>query len=512
MSGVNGTESRAALLQNDAADAELLANVRPAGWTNPQPAGCYNLVVIGAGTAGLVTAAGAAALGARVALVERGFLGGDCLNFGCVPSKALLRTAHFYNDLQRAPKFTGSAPVSPQANFAAAMVRMRRLRARISHHDSAARFKALGVDVFLGDAEFVDRRTVKVADATLRFTKAVVATGTRAARPPIEGLEAAGYLTNETVFNLTERPRRLLVIGGGPLGCELAQAFARLGCEVIIAHMEPYFLPGEERDAAEILSNALRRDGIEVRLNTEVASVMMVEGEKHVRLVNDHEESTVVVDEILAGVGRVPNVEGLNLEAAGVNYDHERGVLVNDYLQTSNRRIYAAGDVALERKYTHMADATARIVIQNALFWGRRKLSALTVPWCTYTDPEIAHVGLYVKDSQERGFRLKTFTVPMSDVDRAVLDGEEEGFVKIHVREGTDTILGATIVARHAGEMINEISLAMVAGIGLKTVSQVIHSYPTQAEAIRKAGDAYSRTRLTPFLKSLSRRWLAWSR
>jgi pyruvate/2-oxoglutarate dehydrogenase complex dihydrolipoamide dehydrogenase (E3) component len=237
-----------------------------------------------------------------------------------------------------------------------------------------------------------------------------------------------------------------------------------------------------------------------------------VDGEKRVRLINDGEEATVAVDEILTGAGRVPNVEGLGLEAAGVEYDLERGVRVNDYLQTTNARIYAAGDVALERKFTHVADATARIVIQNALFWGRKKLSSLTIPWCTYTDPEIAHVGVYVKDAREQGFPIKTFTVPMSDVDRAVLDSEDDGFVKIHVREGTDTILGATIVARHAGEMINEISLAMVAGIGLKTVSRVIHSYPTQAEAIRKAGDAYNRTRLSPFLKNLSRRWLAWSR
>jgi pyruvate/2-oxoglutarate dehydrogenase complex dihydrolipoamide dehydrogenase (E3) component len=512
MSETDHTESRTPPLSSDAYDAELLANVRPADWTNPQPAPSYNLVVIGAGTAGLVTAAGAAALGATVALVERRFLGGDCLNFGCVPSKALLRAAHFYTDLHQAPRFTGRAPVPSEADFSAAMERMRRLRARISHHDSAQRFQALGVDVFLGDAAFVDRRTVKVADTMLKFTKAVVATGSRAARPPIEGLEAAGYLTNETVFNLTERPRRLLVIGGGPLGCELAQAFARLGCEVIIAGREPYFLPGEERDAAEILANALRRDGIEVRLNTEVANVITVDGEKRARLVNDHREEWVAVDEILVGVGRVPNVDGLNLEAAGVEYDVEHGVLVNDFLQTSNRRIYAAGDVALERKFTHMADATARIVIQNALFWGRKRLSSLTIPWCTYTEPEIAHVGVHVKQAQDQGFPLKTFTIPMSDVDRAVLDGEEEGFVKIHVREGTDTILGATIVARHAGEMINEISLAMVAGIGLKTVSQVIHSYPTQAEAIRKAGDAYTRTRLTPFLKALSSRWLAWSR
>ncbi|MEO8634663.1 MAG: mercuric reductase [Gemmatimonadales bacterium] len=506
------TGLRPALLPNDPYDVELLANVRPAGWTNPQPAPSYNLVVLGAGTAGLVTAAAAAALGAKVALVEKNLMGGDCLNFGCVPSKALLRAARFFTDLHDAPKFTGSALMSSEANFAAAMARMRRLRAHLSRQDSAQRFQALGVDVFLGHGAFADRRTLKVADATLNFKKAVIATGSRAAYPPIAGLAEAGYHTNETVFNLTERPRRLLVIGGGPLGCELAQAFARLGCQVIIASQEPYFLPGEERDAAEILADALRRDGIEVRLNTEVNGVTLRGGEKHVHLVNDHEESSVAVDEILVGVGRVPNVEGLNLEAAGVEYDPETGVVVNDYLQTSNRRIYAAGDVALKRKYTHMADATARIVIQNALFWGRKKLSSLTIPWCTYTDPEIAHVGVYVQEAQEQGFPLKTFTVPMSDVDRAVLDGEEEGFVKIHVREGTDTILGATIVARHAGEMINEISLAMVAGIGLKTVSQVIHSYPTQAEAIRKAGDAYSRTRLSPLLKAFSSRWMAWSR
>jgi pyruvate/2-oxoglutarate dehydrogenase complex dihydrolipoamide dehydrogenase (E3) component len=496
----------------DAYDSELLANVRPADWTNPRPAPCYNLVVLGAGTAGLVTAAGAAALGAKVALVERNLMGGDCLNVGCVPSKALLRSARFYTDLHQAPRFTGSAPVPAAADFAAVMERMRRLRAHLSRRDSARRLRDLGVDVFLGAAAFADRRTVVVGGTALRFKKAVVATGARAADPAVPGLAAAGYLTNESVFNLTELPRRLLVIGGGPLGCEIAQAFARLGCTVTVAHLAPYFLPREERDAAKILANSLRRDGIDVRLNTAVTRVTLEGGEKRACLTDDGQESTVTVDAILAGVGRVPNVEGLGLEAAGVEHDGEHGVRVNDFLQTSNRHIYAAGDVAVEKKYTHVADATARIVIQNALFRGRKRLSAQTIPWCTYTDPEIAHVGIYVKDAHEQGFPIKTFTVPMSDVDRAVLDGDEEGFVKIHVRDGTDTILGATIVARHAGEMINEISLAMVAGIGLKTLSQVIHSYPTQAEAIRKAGDAYNRTRLTPFLKTLSGLWLAWSR
>lgn len=497
---------------NDAAAVDLQGNVRPADWTNPEPASSYNLVVIGAGTAGLVTAAGAAALGARVALVEKHRMGGDCLNFGCVPSKALLRAGRFHTDLRRGPRFAGSPPVVEDPDFGAAMDRMRRLRAQLSRRDSAARFRALGVDVFLGEAAFSDRRTVDVEGARLRFKRAVIATGARAARPEIEGIEAAGYLTNETVFDLTERPRRLLVVGGGPLGCELAQAFARLGSEVIIANRERYFLPGEERDAAEILADSLRMDGIDVRLNTEVTRVSLEDGRKRVLMANDQQASTVLVDEILVGAGRVPCIDGLNLDAAGVAHDRNHGVRVDDHLRTSNRRIYAAGDVALEKKYTHMADATARIVIRNALFMGRRKLSALTIPWCTYTDPEIAHVGVFVTEGPDRGVPLTTFTVPMSDVDRAVLDGEDAGFVKIHVRAGTDRILGATIVARHAGEMINEISLAMVAGIGLKKLSEVIHSYPTQAEAIRKAADAWQRTRLTPLVKSLSTRWLAWSR
>ena len=233
-------------------------------------------------------------------------------------------------------------------------------------------------------------------------------------------------------------------------------------------------------------------------------------GQKVVDLVSDDYKSTIAVDAILTGAGRMPNVEGLDLEAAGVDCDAGTGVRVDDFLRTSNPRIYAAGDVCLQHKFTHTADASARIAVQNALFLGRRRLSALTIPWCTYTDPEIAHVGLYVREARERNIPVKTFTIPMHDVDRAVADGEETGFVKIHVKEGSDRILGATVVASHAGEMINEITLAMVAGIGLGILGRVIHAYPTQADAIRQAADAYSRTRLTPTIRSLLRRWLAW--
>ena len=387
---------------------------------------------------------------------------------------------------------------------------MRGIRARISRADSVKRLVTAGVDVFFGQACFTGPEALTVDGAKLQFKKALIATGARPDTPSIPGLAEAGYLTNETVFDLTELPRRILVIGGGPLGCELAQAFCRLGAKVTIVQDMPLFLPKEERDAAQILSDALARDGIEVRLNTAAINVRVEGGQKLVDLVSDDYKSTVAVDAILTGTGRVPNVGGLDLEAAGIVCDSTTGIKVNDFLQTSNRRIYAAGDVCLEHKFTHTADASARIVVRNALFLGRQRLSSLVIPWCTYTDPAIAHVGIYVRQANAQDIPVKTFTIPLHDVDRAIADGEEEGFVKIHVKEGTDRILGATIVARYAGEMINEITLAMVAGIGLRTLAQVIHAYPTQAEAIKKAADAYNRTRLTPAVQSLLGRWLQW--
>ncbi len=494
----------------DAHERQRREHLRPTQWRNPRPVDHYTLVVVGAGPAGLVAAHAAATLGAKVALVERELLGGDCLNTGCVPSKTLVRTSRLYAEMRNAEHYGAQIPADIRVDFAAVMQRMRRIRARISRADSIERLSAAGVDVFFGEARFAAIDELIVDGATLRFGKALIATGARPDTPSIPGLVEAGFLTNENVFDLTELPRRLLVIGGGPLGCELAQVFCRFGAQTTIAQDMPLFLPKEERDAAQTLSDAFARDGIEVRLNTAAVKVRVEGGQKLVDLVSDDYQSTVAVDAILTGTGRLPNVEELNLEAAGVDCDAATGVRVNDFLQTSNPRIYAAGDACLEHKFTHTADASARIVIQNALFLGRQRLSALTIPWCTYTDPEIAHVGLYVREARTRNIPVKTFTVPMHEVDRAISDGEDVGFVKIHVRERTDRILGATIVARHAGDMINEVSLAMVAGIGLRTLARVIHAYPTQAEAIKMAADAYSRTRLTPTVQSLLRRWLTW--
>jgi pyruvate/2-oxoglutarate dehydrogenase complex dihydrolipoamide dehydrogenase (E3) component len=503
------------LLPKDAHNATLLANVHPPDWVNPAPAGRYNLVVIGAGTAGLVSAAGAAGLGARVALVERHLLGGDCLNVGCVPSKTVIRSSRVMAELRDAARLGVRVPGDGGADFGSVMERMRAIRARISHHDSVRRFSELGVDVFLGGAAFTGPRAVEVDGTTLRFRKAVIATGARAARPPIPGLDAAGYLTNETVFSLTERPARVGILGGGPIGCEFAQAFRRLGCEVTLVDNQPQFLTREDPDAAALLADTFRHEGIRVKLGTNVTRVESDGREKRLHLETPGEgrglSEVTAVDEILVGVGRAPNVEDLGLERAGVAWS-ARGVRVNDRLQTTNPDIYAAGDVCLEHKFTHMADASARIVIQNALFLGRRKASALTIPWSTYTDPEIAHVGMYERDARARSIAVDTFIRPLAEVDRAITDGEETGFVKIHVRRGTDRILGATIVARHAGDLISEITLAIAAGVGLGRIAGVIHPYPTQAEAIRQVGDLYNRTRLTPFVQKLFRGWLALTR
>ena len=499
----------------DRYNQELIDNLHPPNWVNPEPAPCYNLVVIGAGTAGLVTAAGAALLGAKVALVEKHLMGGDCTNVGCVPSKTVIRSARVVADIQYAEKFGIGTPRQINIDFPAVMERLRRVRAEISPNDSAKRFQnEFGVDVFFGEARFQDTDTVEVAGKTLRFKKAAIATGSRPTQLLIEGLEEAGYLTNETVFSLTQRPHRLAIIGGGYIGCELAQTFRRLGSEVVLLQLGSRLLSREDVEAAEIIQKTFVREGIQLLFESKINRIEDNEAEKVIYYQLNGEDRALKVDEILVATGRSPNVENLNLEAVGVKYD-QQGLIINDYLQTSNPRIYAVGDVCMKWKFTHAADAAARIVIQNALFsifgLGRKKLSSLIMPWCTYTDPEVAHVGMYPQEAESQGIEIDTFSVPLNDVDRAIVDGETEGFAKVHVKKGTDKILGATIVARHAGEMISEITLAITNNLGLSAIAKTIHPYPTQAEAIRKAADNYSRKRLTS-LKKLSSAWLAWRR
>ncbi len=500
----------------DAYNQKLIDYVHPPNWINPEPASIYDLVVIGAGTAGLVVAAGAAGLGLglKVALIERNLMGGDCLNFGCVPSKTMIRSSRVIGEIWQGQEL-GIRASQVEVDFGAVMERLRRIRADISHNDSAMRFRELGVDVFLGDGKFTGEDTITVADRMLKFKKAVIATGARAATPKIPGLVEAEYLTNETVFSLVERPHRLAIIGGGAVGCELAQTFQRLGCEVFLLHNHSQILNKEDLDAAAILQQVLIKEGVNLILDCQVQGVGIDRSGKTITYTSLERASappkggrteTITVDEILLGAGRTPNIESLNLSQVGVDFD-ETGVKVNDYLQTTNPKIYAAGDVCMKWKFTHAADAAARIVIKNTLFspfgLGKSKLSDLVMPWVTYTDPEVAHVGLSEHEAQAKRLQFGTIKIEMSGVDRAITDGETAGFLKIIHRQGSDEILGATIVASHAGEMISEITTAMVNKIGLSKLSSVIHPYPTQADCIKKAADAYRRTLLTSRTKKL---------
>jgi pyruvate/2-oxoglutarate dehydrogenase complex dihydrolipoamide dehydrogenase (E3) component len=487
---------------DDEHNRTLVGHVHPPGWKNPTPSGPYDLIAIGAGTGGLITALLASTLGARAALVERHLMGGDCLNVGCVPSKALIRAAEVAHEARSASGL-GLALPDAAPDFAAAMERMRSIRARISKEDSAERYtREFGVDVYLGNARFTSERALDVDGVALEFRRAVIATGARASAPPIPGLEESGYLDNESVFNLTECPKRLAILGAGPIGCELAQAFRRLGAQVTVLERMQQVLPREDPDAARIVQAALEREGIEIVFGCELKSVERRGSEKQLRVIDPRRgDRQIAVDAILVSIGRAPNIEDLGLERAGVAHD-KTGVKVDDFLRTSQPRIYAVGDVCMQWKFTHAADAAAKIAVQNALFalgpFGRRRVSQLVMPWCTYTDPEIAHVGLYEQEARAKGIEVDTYQVGIERANRAVTDGQEEGLVKIHVRKGTDRIVGATVVARHAGELITQLTLAISRGIGLSAFTQLVYPYPTQGEAIKAAAGLHARTRLTP--------------
>ena len=506
----------AAAFPVDAADRRLQALVAPPDWANPTPPrGRYHLVVVGAGTAGLVTAAIAAALGARVALVERHLMGGDCLNVGCVPSKAMIRAARAWAAAREAPRFGGPAvPAGADGDFAAVMTRLRALRASLAPVDAAARFRALGVDVYLGTGRFTgpDALAVDGADgrsAALRFRRAVIATGARAAVPPVPGLAGSGFFTNETIFDLAARPGHLVVLGAGPIGCELAQAFARFGSRVTVLDRTDRALPSDDPDAGALVRAALERDGVCFALGVTATRVerrgaaVTVWYQTAARADDGAPAQHVTGDALLVAAGRAPGVSGLGLDAAGVRHDLRAGVAVDDRLRTSNPRVYAIGDVASRDKFTHAADALARLVVPNALFGGRGRASALVVPWATYTSPEVAHVGLTAAEAATRA-DVQTVTIPLHDVDRARLDdadGAPEGFVRVYVRRGSDQILGANLVGEHAGDLVSQVTQAMTNGLGLGALGRTIYPYPTVAEALRKAADAHRRAKLTPAAK-----------
>jgi pyruvate/2-oxoglutarate dehydrogenase complex dihydrolipoamide dehydrogenase (E3) component len=419
-----------------------------------------------------------------------------------VPSKAVIRAARAWHEAHHGAARFGAPAATGAGDFGAVMERMRRLRADMSRVDSVARFTGLGIDVFIGTGRFASKDTIEVGGARLNFRRAVIATGARPALPPIPGLAEAGPLTNETIFWLTELPRRLLVIGAGPIGCEMAQTFARFGSQVTLANRGGQILPKDDSDAARIVEAAMAKDGVDLRLGSKFVEVRREGADKTLVFERCGRRETIAADAILVATGRRPNVEDLGCDAGGIALG-ARGVAVDDRLRTTNPRVYAIGDVCSPHQFTHAADAHARMVVQNALFFGRARASRLVMPWCTYTSPEIAHVGMQAADAVRVGHAVDTLTVPLEELDRAILDGASEGFVRVHLRKGTDRILGATLVAEHAGDMIGELALAITAGTGLGAIGGTIHPYPTQGEITRKAADAWRRTKLTPAVKRL---------
>lgn len=468
-------------------DGQWRALVAPREHVNPVPRGRYHLVVIGAGPGGLVTAIAAAGLGARVALVERHAMGGDCLNVGCVPSKALL-------------EITARAGV----DFDRAFAWLREVRAGIAEHDSVQRYTAAGVDVYQGEARFVGPAAVEVAGQRLAARRFVIATGARAAVPPIPGLADVEPLTNETLFDLREQPRRLAILGAGAIGCEMAQVFARLGTEVHLFERAAQVLPLEHAAAGTVLAEALVREGVTLHLGEAVSAVRREDG----AVLIEAGDRAVTVDRVLVALGRQPNVAALDLAAAGVRQLQDGRIAVDRRLRTSNRRIYAVGDVCSAQQFTHNADLQARAVVQNALFLPTARVDGAVIPHCTYTCPEVASVGRGEADLVAAGVAFERYRVDFADLDRGRAAGEREGFAEVLTTAGGDRILGATLVGHDAGEQIAPLVLMMSRKLGLGAASSLVLPYPTRAEYLKRLGDAVNRQRLTPRVAGLLRGWL----
>jgi pyruvate/2-oxoglutarate dehydrogenase complex dihydrolipoamide dehydrogenase (E3) component len=476
----------------------------------------YNLVVIGGGAAGLTVAVGAAGLGARVALVEAGAMGGECLNTGCIPSKALLRsaaTAHV-----KAIAACGLPELALKPDWGRVSGYVRQVIAAIAPQDSAERFQSLGVEVLLGRGHLASPTRVQVelnagGRRALEARAVVIATGSRPAIPPIPGLAEAGCLTNETVFNLPALPGRLAILGGGAMGVELGQAFARLGARVTILEARERLLPGEDGDVSAIVTGALLRDGVTVRAGVQVTSVADGPHGKRIRLTATlgGAQDELEVDAILVAAGRLPNLADLGLEQAGVACD-ETGIVVDARQRSSAPSVYACGDVAGVHRFTHTANQQARVVVQNALFPVKARMEYRAVPWCVFSDPEVARVGLNEQQAGAQGIAFRAIHVDLAQIDRAACDGTPEGFLKVLTPPGRDDILGATWVGPRAGDLIHEIVLAMSRGLKLRHLASTVHAYPTLAEAVRRVGDDARKAAFTPGLRRWVRAYLRWQR
>ena len=462
----------------------------PPDYENPRARKHYHLVVLGAGPAGLISAISAAGLGAKVALIESRSMGGDCLNVGCIPSKALL-------------EFTKTRA----GNFDQAFAWLREVRANISTHDSVDRYSAAGVDVFLGSASFNAEGALEVSGQSLQARRLAICVGSTAAMPPIKGLSSCGALSNETVFDLKEQPSSISILGAGPIGCELATVFARLGTQVHLFDIAEHVLPNEVREAGLIVESALLKLGVQLHLGQKIGEVSGSAKGKKVIL----ESTEVETDALLVALGRKANTADLNLGRVGVSTDHDGSILVDDRLRTTNKRIFAAGDCVKGSHFTHEADMQARVLVQNALFFASANVKKAVVPHCTYTSPEVASIGPGPDELDLKKISFDTYQINYDELDRARASGRLEGFARVLTQKGTDKILSATICAEDAGEQIALISVLMNNRLGLSQAGNAIFSYPTRSEFLRKLADSFNKTRLTPIVGAILKRWLKWT-
>jgi pyruvate/2-oxoglutarate dehydrogenase complex dihydrolipoamide dehydrogenase (E3) component len=468
----------------------------------------YHLIVIGAGSGGLVCAAGAAGLGAKVALIEKSKMGGDCLNTGCVPSKAIIRAAKLRYDAKRSRDF-GLKAAAEEVNLAEVMASVREVQTKIAPHDSQERFEGLGVDVYRKKFSFISPFEVSDGENILRAKRIVLATGSSPAVPDIPGLANVAFRNSENIWDLEELPQRLVVLGGGPIGCELAQTFSRLGSKVILVQRSR-LLSREDPEVSEFLKEIFEEEGIQLRLGWRPREVIK-DGEIKAVLLHhpDEGEEKIYFDEILVALGRKPNTEGLQLETGGVKVEAAK-IPVDSYLRTSTKHIYACGDVTGPFLFTHTADHQARTVLRNALFPGKSKINYQVIPWSTFTDPEVARLGMSEIEAMEKGVAVEVYRYLLTDLDRAVCDREDRGFIKVLTPRGSDKILGVSLVSPHAGDLLPEWILAMSQNIGLKTISNLIHVYPTLSEINKRVAGAFQNSRLTPRYKKILSRYFRW--
>lgn len=474
----------------------------------------YNIIAIGGGSAGLVSAYIGSVVKAKVALIEKHQMGGDCLNTGCVPSKALLRSAKILSYIKRSQDF-GLKSAQVDFDFPDVMGRVHDVIKKVAPHDSIERYTKLGVDCYTGSAKILSPHEVEVNGKTLTTKNIIIATGARPAIPPIPGLDQVDYLTTDTIWNLNKLPEKLVVMGGGPIGCELAQCFARLGSEVTIVEMLPDILIREDEEASRMVRQKFIAEGVDVRINSRCKEVVVQDGKNYMLVEKDGTTDWVEFDQLLVAVGRAANAKGFGLEDIGVKLGPRGTVEVDQYLRTTtHKNIYACGDVAGPFQFTHTAAHQAWYCAVNALFspFKKFKVDYSVIPWATFTDPEVARVGLNEKDAKEQGIPYEVATYGIDDLDRAIADSEDKGYVKVLTPPGRDTILGVTIVGYHAGDLITEYVLAMKHGLGLNKILGTIHIYPTMAEANKYAAGIWKKNHAPTGLLNFIQKFHAWRR